>query len=203
MPDDSNLEKNKNFFDRWSSSYNHAIFQFWMKRFHKAAIKEIDFNKKAKILDISCGTGELLGSLWQKSNKNSYFGVDISDGMLKKAKERLPQRIKLSIMDVHNLSFPDNYFDYVISTEAFHHYGNQAKALTEMKRVCKSNGRVIVVDINFFLFLIHYLFEKLEPGCKKINSKKEIYSLFKKAGFSRIFQKRNFLFSIITTGTKQ
>jgi len=202
MADSSNLEKNKTFFDRWSSSYNHAIFQFWMKRFHIPVFKEINFNEKARIIDISCGTGELLYSLWHRSNKNSYFGIDISDGMLKKAKDKLPKRIKLRKMDVHNLSFPDNYFDYIISTEAFHHYGDQAKALAEMKRVCKSNGRVIVVDINFFLFLIHYLFEKLEPGCKKINSKKEIYSLFKKAGFSRISQKRNFLFSIIITGTK-
>ena len=202
MPDDSNLEKNKNFFDKWSSSYNHAIFQFWMKRFHNAAIKEIDFNKKAKILDISCGTGKLLSSLWQKSNKNSYFGVDISDGMLKKAKDKLPKRIKLRIMDVHNLSFPDNYFDYVISTEAFHHYHDQPKALAEMKRVVKEGGKVIVVDVNFFLYPVHYLFEKLEPGCRKINSRKEMHLLFRKAGFNKIIQQRSFWFSVMTRGIK-
>ena len=174
-----------------------------MKRFHNPVFKEIDFTRKNKILDLSCGTGELLSSLWQKSNKNSYFGVDISDRMLKKARSKLPTKIKLKKMDVHQLSFPDNYFDYVISTEAFHHYGDQAKALAEMRRTCKSNGEVMVVDINFFLLPIHYLFERLEPGCNKINSRSEMHNLFKKAGFSKIFQKRNFLFSVITTGTKQ
>ena len=88
----------------------------------------------------------------------------------------------------------------VVSTEAFHHYDDQLKALQEMVRVSK--GRVIVVDINFFLRPLHGLFEKLEPGCVKINNKKEMRELFREAGLREIRQKRSFLLAVATMGMK-
>ena len=104
--------------------------------------------------------------------------------------------------DVHELPFKGETFDYVICTEAFHHYYNQEKALKEMYRVVKEKGKVIIVDVNFFLPIIHRLFEKVEPGCIKVNNKKEMYKLFKKTGLINLKQKRSFLFAVMTEGEK-
>jgi ubiquinone/menaquinone biosynthesis C-methylase UbiE len=122
--------------------------------------------------------------------------------MLKKARTKLPKNVTLVNADVHNLPFKDDYFDYVITTEAFHHYHNQERALSEMKRVVKKGGKVIVSDIHFFLRPIHWLFEKLEPGCVKINSKKEMRELFEKIALKNVRQSRNFIFAVMTTGEK-
>ena len=196
------LGKNKWFFDLWASSYDFAPFQFWMKRFHKPILKELT-NKKIIILDLSCGSGELLKEIHMKFPKVELQGVDISSKMLEIARKKLPEEeIKLQKMDVHKLNYPNNYFDFVFSTEAFHHYYDQQKALQEMKRVVKNNGKVMVVDINFFLGIIHRIFEKIEPGCVRVNSRKEMRELFGKSGLNEIKQERNFLFSVATRGIK-
>lgn len=196
----TNLQKNRHLFDRWAKSYDNAVFQFWLRKFHAPAAAELQLNPKTKVLDLSCGTGELLKSLLGKAE---LYGVDISEGMLKIAAQKLGQKVKLLKADVHELPFEDNFFDYVITTEAFHHYYGQPSALKEMVRVTKKTGKVIIVDINFFLKPVHWLFQKLEPGCVKVNSKKEMKILFEEAGLKNIRQRRNFLFAVMTTGEKQ
>ena len=193
-------EQNKIFFDRWAGSYDFSLFQFWMKRFHRAVLEEVEKKKPASLLDISCGTGELLKELYDKYNTITLEGIDFSEEMLAKAKEKLPPTVKLMQGDVHHLPYKDTSFDMVVSTEAFHHYDDQLKALQEMVRVSKS--KVIVVDINFFLRPLHWLFEKLEPGCVKINNRREMRELFREAGLKNIKQRKSFLFAVVTIGMK-
>ncbi|HLD79412.1 MAG TPA: class I SAM-dependent methyltransferase [Candidatus Nanoarchaeia archaeon] len=197
-------EKNKKFenikfFDRWAKTYDKPLFQFWMRRFYHPALKLIN---SGKVLDVSCGTGEFLRELATKKKKKTLYGIDLSSQMIAKAQTKLGKRSHLQTADVHQLPFPDNSFDYVVSTESFHHYYGQSQALAEMKRVTKKGGRIMVVDINFFLRLIHWLFEKIEPGCVKVNSRKEMRDLFRKVGLHNIIQYRSFIFSVLTMGVK-
>ncbi|HIH11503.1 TPA: class I SAM-dependent methyltransferase [Candidatus Woesearchaeota archaeon] len=202
-PDTPNLQHNLRFFDRWASSYDHSLFQFWMKKFHVPILHELENKRNLAIVDLSCGTGQLLSSIYQQSGGNvNLSGVDISKEMLKTAKKRLPSSVKLYTADVHSLPFASNTFDYVLTTEAFHHYYDQRQALQEMKRVAKKGGQIIVVDVNFFFFFIHWIFQKFEPGCVKINSKKQMRQLFENAGLTQIVQQRSFLFSIMTKSFK-
>ncbi|MBS3119053.1 class I SAM-dependent methyltransferase [Candidatus Woesearchaeota archaeon] len=199
--------QNRWFFDSWAEHYDFLPFQFWMKKFHLPVLEELTSlpkqNKKIKILDLSCGSGELLREIEKIKMRNvELYGIDVSSKMIDVAKKKLSPAIRLKMMDVHHLDFPKNCFDYVISTEAFHHYHNQRKALFEMGRVCKKSGRVIVVDINFFSNAIHRMFEIFEPGCVRVNSQKEMFKLFQKAGLQKIEQQRGFLFSVATSGIK-
>ncbi len=194
--------KNTQYFNVWSKSYDLSLFQFWMRRFQRPIFSQLDSNKKSKLLDVSCGTGEFLKALTVKKPLLTLYGIDMAEGMLKRAREKLPELVQLSIADVHHLPFKENTFDYVTSTEAFHHYEHQAKALSEMKRVTKRGGKVMVVDVNFLFGGIHWLFKKLEPGCVKINNKKEMKQLFEKAGLKNIFQRRNFMFAVMAIGEK-
>ncbi|MDO8655697.1 MAG: class I SAM-dependent methyltransferase [Nanoarchaeota archaeon] len=199
----TNLHQNIHFFNKWASSYDHSLFQFWMKKFHVPILRELKNKKGISVLDISCGTGQLLHSLHQQSDGNIHLiGVDISKDMLRAARTKLPRSVTLYHADVHHLPFKDNTFDYVLSTEAFHHYYDQEKALQEMKRVAKKNGNVIVADVRFFFPFIHWLFQKLEPGCIKINTKKEMKKLFEHVGLTHIKQQRYFAFSMTTSGIK-
>ncbi len=193
-------EENKRFFNSCAERYDNTLFQFWMKRFHKVALQSI-IGKESTILDISCGSGELLAELAKRGFRNLH-GIDLAPSMLQVAKRKLPPDVKLQQSDVHKLPFPAEMFDYVVSTEAFHHYDHQEKALQEMKRVTKKNGQVIIADINFFLRPIHWLFEKFEPGCVKINNKRKMRKLFKKVGLNVQLQQRTFLFAVTTIGVK-
>lgn len=199
-----NIHTNKVFFDRWSKTYDSSPIRFWMRHFQVPALREIQFRPEIKILDLSCGTGELLQTLYRKSKGTvKLYGLDISEDMLQKSRHKLPPEIILVQGDVHHLPFDNEEFDYVLCTEAFHHYHSQNRVVREMRRVLKHDGKIIIVDVNFFLSPIHWLFQKLEPGCVKINSKKEIRLLFKNNRFQMIKQKRNFLFAIMTIGQKR
>ena len=196
---DKNLHANERFFDRGASCYDRRIVQFWMRKFYQPAMNDIE--KNGAVLDVSCGTGNLLVELASQGHTNLQ-GVDYSSKMVEAAGQKLSNKAVIQKGDVHQLPFPDRTFDYVVSTEAFHHYYDQSKALSELVRVTKKNGKVIVSDINFFVRPIHWLFQKVEPGCVKINSKTEMRSLFADAGLTEINQERSFLFALKTVGVK-
>ena len=122
MQPETNFQKNRHLFDRWAKSYDNAVFQFWMKKFHAPAAAGLQLTSKTKVLDISCGTGELLKRL---QGKAQLYGVDLSEEMLAVARTKLPKEATLLKADVHRLPFKDDFFDYVTSTEAFHHYHDQ------------------------------------------------------------------------------
>ncbi len=197
--ENKNLKKNRSLFNKWAKTYDLSLFQFWMRGFQKAAEKELKLQKDTKVLDLSCGTGEFLRKL---QGRAKLTGIDYSEKMLITARKKLDKNTVLVKGDVHNLPFKNEEFDYVLNTEAFHHYYDQEKAILEMYRVTKKKGKIIIVDINLFLPIIHKLFENLEPGCVKVNNKKEIYILFKNIGLKNIRQERSFLFAIMTSGEK-
>lgn len=198
---DTKTQASINFFTSLADRYDNSLIQWWMKKFQKGALEEIDLKKSAAILDASCGTGELLKTVAEQVDKKTKLvGIDITDSMLAIARKKLPANIILEKQDVHKLKYKNNSFDYVISTEAFHHYADQKQALTEFARVAKK--KIIVVDVNFFLPVLHALFAIIEPGCVKINTKKEMKQLFEEVGLKNIRQQRNFMFSVVTVGEK-
>lgn len=194
-------QRNIWFFDKWASNYDHSILSPWLKSMHKDVLKFINPNKpELKVLDISCGTGEFLSILSKKLENPSLYGADISKNMLDIAKKKLTNKAEIAYADVESLPFKDSTFDYVITTEAFHHYVDQRKSFAEMKRVLKKDGILIIADVNFSLSLFHRIFESFEPGCVRINSRKEFIAMFKSNSFKNIKQKRSSLFGIITAG---
>ncbi|MDO8655920.1 MAG: methyltransferase domain-containing protein, partial [Nanoarchaeota archaeon] len=136
MKERNKKSENIKFFDRWAKTYDKKLFQFWMRRFYQPVLKLVN---GGKVLDVSCGTGEFLREL-AKKQKNVLYGIDISPQMIAKAHKKLGRQIHLQTADVHQLPFTDNSFDFVVSTESFHHYYDQYRAIAEMKRVAKKGG---------------------------------------------------------------
>ena len=88
----SHFQKDAAHFTRWSQTYDDSWIQRYIARVHQemleAAAKEVAHPRE--VLDIGCGTGQLLkkaASLWPSSQ---IIGVDPSEGMLEVARTRLP-----------------------------------------------------------------------------------------------------------------
>jgi ubiquinone/menaquinone biosynthesis C-methylase UbiE len=84
--------------------------------------------------------------------------------MLNEAREKLPSGIKLQESKAEELPYPDNFFDYVVSTGAFHHFFDQERVVKEMRRVVKPGGQVIISDAKAPFGWLDRLIEKYEPG---------------------------------------
>lgn len=99
-----------------------------------------------KVLDVACGTGENFAFLPQGSEATA---VDLSPGMLAQARQRakaLGRDVDLRVMDAAGLEFPDNSFDTVVSTLSTCTFPDPIAALREMKRVCKPDGRILLLE---------------------------------------------------------
>jgi ubiquinone/menaquinone biosynthesis C-methylase UbiE len=100
-------------------------------------------------LDAAAGTGILSRAIAQRGGQ--VTAIDLSSEMLmqgeKETKAAGIENITFMQGAVEKLPFSDHLFDKVICRFAFHHFENPAQVLSEMVRVCKSNGTVAVIDI--------------------------------------------------------
>lgn len=185
-------EQNRRFFDRWAQSYDHFIFGWWMRYIQREVIRQLDLTENSSVLDVGCGTGFTLLELSAFVKKGKLRGIDLSTAMIRQAKKKLSGIMNAAVVqaEVEKIPFPNNSFDYVISTEAFHHFPHPQKALEEMKLVVRKSGIIIIADISFPPHSLFNLLFKLEPGFVKMYSKREITPLAKKTGLRVVEQKR-------------
>lgn len=181
----------KKTFDMQAQNYDKTFYGKHARSNYKHILNEINQVKKGNILDVGCGTGEILNIL-SKSNYNLY-GIDISENMLKKAKTKLKNSAKLTVGDSEHLPYEDNKFDIIICNDSFHHYPNPLKALNEMKRVLKKGGKIIIGDCYqpiIFRQIMNMFIKFSKEGDVKIYSRKEFTKMLKKFNFKNIKYKK-------------
>ncbi len=101
--------------------------------------------KVLKICDVGCGKGRYLNNLLTDASQNSYYGVDLSESVLKYVTD---QRIEKKQGSLTKIPYPDNFFDVVYTCEALEHAVDIKSAVKEMARVTRPGGKMIVVDKN-------------------------------------------------------
>src|SRR3989338_6577027 len=191
-------QKNKEFFNKIAGYYDKSIFKNLLFNPVKKAVEFVKVKKNLKILDAGCGTGNLLKILEDKNANLKLYGVDISKEMLKIARKKL-KNVKIKLEAAEKLSFKKNYFDYIFSVDAFHHYYNHDLVMKNFYRVLKRNSYLIIVDFSFGMFF-NKIFSKIEPGNNEMHTAQEFKELFEDHRFKDIKQKKVGLFSILTVG---
>jgi len=94
---------------------------------------------RPKILEIGCGAGGMLEDL---EHWGSPYGLDIAEAALPYWRERGLKSVVLG--DTRGLPYQDEQFDVVIAIDVLEHVDDDVGALAEIRRVCKSGGRVIL-----------------------------------------------------------
>ena len=117
-----------------------AIFNQWPP----VMISSAAVTKGEDVLDVGCGTGVLTRELTQHvGDDGSATGFDLSESMLGVARERCPDAT-FKQGNVTDLPFDDQSFDVVISSFMLMFVSDPEKALSEMRRVLKTGGRLVV-----------------------------------------------------------
>ncbi|MBI2598677.1 class I SAM-dependent methyltransferase [Candidatus Curtissbacteria bacterium] len=118
-------------------------------------------NKTINILDIGCSSAVLTNEVSKALPKSRITGLDSYEEAIIFARAKYPH-LKFVVADAHNLPFKDKTFDLIICTETLEHVINPKKALEEMKRVLKKDGRgIISMDSGSPLFhIIWYIWTK-------------------------------------------
>ena len=93
-----------------------------------------------RLLDVGCGSGLTL--VLAKQRGAIPAGLDVSPGLLRIARDRLPDA-DLREGDLEALPYPDAAFDAVTGVNAFQFAGDPQQALREAARVTRPGGRVV------------------------------------------------------------
>lgn len=170
-------------FDNISHKYdflNHFLSLGIDIRWRKKAIKLLKEIQPKQILDIATGTGDFAIEAL-KLNPDHVTGVDISEGMLNVGREKLKKRklddkITLTSGDSENLPFEDNKFDAIIVAFGVRNFENLEKGLSEMFRVLRPGGKVVVLEFSKpkrfpFKQLYNFYFKNILPTLGKTISK--------------------------------
>ena len=95
------------------------------------------------VLDVACGTGVLARQIAQETSPGCVTGIDRNEGMLSVARHLAPE-ISWQNGLAETLPFADTVFDRVVSQFGLMFFDDPTKALREMRRVVKTDGRVVV-----------------------------------------------------------
>jgi phosphatidylethanolamine/phosphatidyl-N-methylethanolamine N-methyltransferase len=142
---DIQLESVATAYDRWAPVYD-LTFGAVFRRGRSASIAAAE-RIGGRILEVGVGTGI---SLPEYSPRNTIFGVDISESMLRKAHRRVDELSLsnvegLAVMDAEKLVFPDASFDVVVAQYVVTAVPNPEAALDEFARVLKPGGEIVIV----------------------------------------------------------
>ena len=119
----------------------------------KKAIRQLkDVNPKI-ILDVATGTADVAIMTAQILEPEKIIGIDISDGMLNFGRKKinklgLAHLIELLNGDSETIKFDDNSFDAVTVAFGVRNFQNLEKGLSEIKRVLKPGGRLVVLEFS-------------------------------------------------------
>ena len=102
-----------------------------------------DLNGKS-ILDVGCGKGRFARVLQERFTDAAIHGLDISPEMLR----FVPPGIETQVGVMTELPYPDGRFDCVYATESLEHAVEIGRAVSEMCRVLKADGRLVIIDKN-------------------------------------------------------
>ena len=104
------------------------------------------FDVRRRVLDVGCGTGQLLADIRDRFPTTQVHGLDLCDGMIRSAKTLLGSGADLTQGESQSLPFPDDHFDLVVCTHCFHHFPDPLRSVREMARVLRHGGMAMVLD---------------------------------------------------------
>ena len=154
-----------------------------------------------KVLDVGCGPAtdtiplaQLVGSTGE------VWGVDYDEAMVAEANHLAERagvnaRIKHKRAEASSLPFESEYFDSYRSERLFQHLLNPAQALSEMTRVTKTNGWIVVLDTDWGTTSIDTDEDDLERKLTRFLAEhaqhdgfsgRKLYRLFKKQGLADV-----------------
>ncbi len=156
------------------------------------AIELLGIAAVSRVIDVGCGSGWATRLMAQKASEGRVTGIDVSDEMIRIARESSPafSNVEFHVASAEKLPFADGEFTHAFSMESLYYYADMAAALKEIRRVLESGGRFItVVD----------LYEENKPSHQWIAQLKvpvhllsvaQYCSLFESAGFSNVQAQR-------------
>jgi len=129
-------------------------------------IDELDLKEGQRVLETGCGSGRDSVRIAERLKTGQLYLQDISPEILKLAVRKFRAfetdvSVHFALANGYSLPFPSNFFDRTFHFGGLNTFGEKKKALTEMIRVTKVGGRVVVGDESVAPWLRNTEFAKI------------------------------------------
>lgn len=178
---------NSSIWDFWADKYD----RLWVQKYSLGPSRREIINAlapmlreghKYKLLDMGCGTGQLLRELRRNfiDFDIEYTGVDISSKMIDKCREQ-DMETQYFVSNIDDFETGQEEFDFIICSHSFPYYQDKAKAVEKFHRLLKKGGTLFLVQAsaNSIYDNIAMFFVKFTTSKAQYLSIKNILSLVK------------------------
>jgi ubiquinone/menaquinone biosynthesis C-methylase UbiE len=119
---------------------------FYVEATTRETLRRLPMTSGARVLDVGCGTGELMRRLRAKYPHAVLAGLDPVAEMLAVARDKLSGDEDLRTGYADALPWGAGAFDVVVSCNMFHYISHPVEALREMGRVLRPGGSLVLTD---------------------------------------------------------
>jgi len=198
---DETTKRNEALWDSRAKTYDLRFrFTRWTQ---EKLVSELKLDENPCFLDLACGTGWAVRyAACLAAGRGQFYGVDNSSQMIERAKAISNEYANVNFCKskVEQLPFDDDFFDFIISSNAFHHFSDPEQAVKEARRVLKPEARLYILDTtadNFVMRFISRISRRFEAAHVKLYSTKEFQAFFAKTELKYVESKP--VFSAIKT----
>lgn len=132
--------------------------KYWHSKKWRTLSRFLGDISRGKLLDVGCADGTTAVYIAKQYPKIEVYGMDYFDKVIKYAKKIHPE-VEFLHGDAHKIPFKPKTFDVVVATEVLEHLENPKQALSEIHRVLKPGGILIIgQDTDSLLFRIIWWF---------------------------------------------
>ncbi len=151
----------RTFFEEWSKDYDERRNKSFLEKSKQYMTGIVDsFSHEGDFLEIGLGTGEVFELI--SSKFNNPYGMDISEGMVRRTYSKEKVKKRLFVGDACNLPIKSDAFDFIVSQDVLEHVPYQDKMILEICRILKSDGVAIITTPNPLWSPALYIAEKLK-----------------------------------------
>ena len=133
------------------------VYDLWGKltetKARKRALTLAQIKDGESILEVALGTGLTFLEILKRNPSGLNHGIDLTPAMLEKARAKAEKsgytNYSIEVGDAYSLQFPDDHFDVLMNNYMFDLLPEDdfAVVLAEFKRVLKSGGRIVLINM--------------------------------------------------------
>ncbi len=180
--------KAKDYFDNAAETWDDRFQTPKVLSFLEKLVTQFDLRKGQHVLDVGTGTGLMIPYLTKAVGQfGSVTAIDFSEKMAQKCKTKYSyfKNVTIEVGNIEDAKLPQQSFDAAICFGVFPHFENKEKALQNINRILKSDGKLVIA---------HALSsEELKAHHKKVSEHVAHSSLPKKTEMRQLLKKIGFI----------
>lgn len=120
------------------------------RKFYEFIARDLDLHRDHRILDVGCGSGNLIATISKLHPSIRIFGIDPSVDMIRRAKKRVGKLthsdgISLSEGTCNHVPY-EGYFNVIVTSSSYHHWKNQLECLEYLSEKLETGGFIAIYE---------------------------------------------------------